>query len=118
MQALWMALGALFFSIMGVCIKLASPHYGTMEILFYRGLTGVVIFSILMRLQRVPHATPVLGLHVRRSLSGVTAMALWFYAIAHLPFASAICAKISGPGVVGPEHNERTAPAKGAESKS
>ena len=47
MQALWMALGALFFSIMGVCIKLASPHYGTMEILFYRGLTGVVIFSIL-----------------------------------------------------------------------
>ena len=90
MQALWMALGALFFSIMGVCIKLASPHYGTMEILFYRGLTGVVIFSILMRLQRVPHATPVLGLHVRRSLSGVTAMALWFYAIAHLPFASAM----------------------------
>lgn len=34
MQALWMALGALFFSIMGVCIKLASPYYGTMEILF------------------------------------------------------------------------------------
>ena len=25
---------------------------------------------------------------------------------------------VSGPGVVGPEHNERTASAKGAESKS
>ena len=90
MQALWMALGALFFSIMGVCIKLASPHYGTMEILFYRGLTGVAIFFTLMRMQRVPHATPVLGLHIRRSLWGVTAMALWFHAIAHLPFASAM----------------------------
>jgi len=25
---------------------------------------------------------------------------------------------VSGPGVVGPEHNERTAPVQGAESKS
>lgn len=90
MQALWMALGALFFSIMGVCIKLASPFYGTMEILFYRGFTGIIIFSALMRLQNVPCATPVLGLHIKRSLSGVTAMALWFYGIAHLPFASAM----------------------------
>lgn len=90
MQALWMALGALFFSMMGVCIKLASPHYGTMEILFYRGLTGILIFSVLMRVQRVPLATPVLGMHVKRSFLGVTAMALWFYGIAHLPFATAM----------------------------
>ncbi|MDO4769580.1 MAG: EamA family transporter [Brachymonas sp.] len=90
MQALWMALGALFFSIMGVCIKLASPHYGTMEILFYRGLTGILIFSVLMRVQRVPLATPVLGLHIKRSFLGVTAMALWFYGIAHLPFTVAM----------------------------
>ncbi|MDO4794790.1 MAG: DMT family transporter [Brachymonas sp.] len=90
MQALWMALGALFFSIMGVCIKLASPHYGTMEILFYRGLTGIVIFAVLLQLQKVTCATPVLGLHAKRSFFGVTAMALWFYGIAHLPFATAM----------------------------
>ena len=85
-----MALGALFFSIMGVCIKLASPHYGTMEILFYRGFTGIIIFSALMRLQSVPCATPVLGLHIKRSFLGVTAMALWFYGITQMPFASAM----------------------------
>lgn len=90
MQALWMALGALFFSLMGVCIKLASPHYGSMEILFYRGLTGIFIFSVLMRTQRVPLATPVLSLHIKRSFLGVSAMALWFYGIAHLPFATAM----------------------------
>ena len=84
MQALWMALGALFFSIMGVCIKLASPYYGTMEILFYRGFAGILIFSVLMRLQNVSCATPVIGLHIKRSMAGVTAMALWFYGIAHL----------------------------------
>ena len=90
MQALWMALGALFFSIMGVCIKLASPYYGTMEILFYRGFAGILIFSVLMRLQNVSCATPVIGLHIKRSMAGVTAMALWFYGIAHLPFATAM----------------------------
>ncbi len=90
MQALWMALGALFFAIMGVCIKLASQGYGTLEIVFYRGLTGVVLFSALLWLRGTPLATPVPLLHVRRNLAGVTAMSLWFYAIGHLPFATSM----------------------------
>ena len=90
MQALWMALGALFFAIMGVCIKLASQGYGTLEIVFYRGLTGVVLFSALLWLRGTPLATPVPLLHVRRNLAGITAMSLWFYAIGHLPFATSM----------------------------
>lgn len=90
MQALWMALGALFFAIMGVCIKLASQGYGTLEIVFYRGLTGVVLFSALLWLRGTPLATPVPLLHVRRNLAGITAMLLWFYAIGHLPFATSM----------------------------
>lgn len=90
MQALWMALGALFFAIMGVCIKLASQGYGTLEIVFYRGLTGVVLFSALLWLRGTPLATPVPLLHVRRTLAGITAMSLWFYAIGHLPFATSM----------------------------
>ena len=90
MQALWMALGALFFALMGVCIKLASQGYGTLEIVFYRGLTGVVLFSALLWLRGTPLATPVPLLHVRRNLAGITAMSLWFYAIGHLPFATSM----------------------------
>ena len=90
MQALWMALGALFFAIMGVCIKLASQGYGTLEIVFYRGLTGVVLFSALLWLRGTSLATPVPLLHVRRNLAGITAMSLWFYAIGHLPFATSM----------------------------
>ena len=37
MQALWMALGALFFTLMALCIRLASEAHGIMEILVYRG---------------------------------------------------------------------------------
>ena len=91
MQALWMALGALFFAIMGVCIKLAAQAgYGTLEIVFYRGLTGVVLFSALLWLRGTPLATPVPLLHVRRNVAGITAMSLWFYAIGHLPFATSM----------------------------
>ena len=88
MQALWMALGALFFAFMGVCIKLASSDYSSMEIVFYRGLTGMVLFSIIMAVRKIPLYTPVPRLHIQRNLAGVTAMSLWFYAIGQLPFAT------------------------------
>ena len=88
MQALWMALGALFFALMGVCIKLASHDYASTEIVFYRGLTGIVIFSILMKVRGIPLTTPVPKLHFYRNIAGVTSMSLWFYAIANLPFAT------------------------------
>ena len=79
MQALWMALGALFFTLMALCIRLASDAHGIMEILVYRGLVGIVLFGLLMRLQGVSLATPVPVLHVRRSIVGVLSMSLWFY---------------------------------------
>ncbi|MGC9560703.1 DMT family transporter [Brachymonas sp. M4Q-1] len=90
MQALWMALGALFFAMMGVCIKLASSSYQTMEIVMYRGLTGIVMFAVMLRMSGLSLATPVPRLHVQRNAAGIAAMSLWFYAIGHLPFATAM----------------------------
>ena len=44
MSAPWMmVLASLLFATMGVCVKLASAHYATGEIVFYRGLTGVLL---------------------------------------------------------------------------
>ena len=90
MQALWMALGALFFAMMGVCIKLASSSYQTMEIVMYRGLTGIVMFAVMLRMSGLSLATPVPRVHVQRNAAGIAAMSLWFYAIGHLPFATAM----------------------------
>lgn len=42
MQALWMLLASLFFASMGVCIKFASAHFNSFEIVTYRGMVGVV----------------------------------------------------------------------------
>ena len=42
MQALWMLLASLFFASMGVCIKFASVHFNSFEIVAYRGMVGVI----------------------------------------------------------------------------
>jgi S-adenosylmethionine uptake transporter len=90
MQASWMILASLFFSTMGVCIKYASAHFHTFELVFFRGLIGVIFMASLCQVQGVPLRTPIPMMHVWRSVVGVTSLAAWFYAIAHLPLATAM----------------------------
>lgn len=90
MQALWMVLASLFFATMGVCIKFASTHFNSFEIVFYRGVVGVVFLIGLTRLQGVSLRTSLPMMHVWRSVVGVTALTTWFYSIAVLPLATAM----------------------------
>jgi len=90
MQASWMILASLFFSMMGVCIKFASAHFHTSELVFFRGLIGVVFMATFCKVQGVTLRTPIPWMHVWRSVVGVTSLAAWFYAIAHLPLATAM----------------------------
>jgi S-adenosylmethionine uptake transporter len=85
-----MILASLFFSMMGVCIKFASDHFHTSELVFFRGLIGVLFMATFCRLQGVSLRTSIPMMHVWRSLVGVTSLAAWFYAIAHLPLATAM----------------------------
>ncbi len=90
MQAFWMVLGALFFATMGVCVKFASEAFSSAEIVFYRGVIGVAFLWLLAVRNRVPLATRYPGMHAWRSLIGVASMGAWFYAIAHMPLATAM----------------------------
>ena len=81
---------SLLFSTMGVCVKLASSEYSAGEIVFYRGLTGAVLMAALARSRGGTVATRVPAMHFWRSLSGVIALVLWFYAIGNLPLATAM----------------------------
>ncbi|MBI5255718.1 MAG: DMT family transporter [Burkholderiales bacterium] len=88
--ALLMLCSTLLFATMGVAVKLASAHYSTGEIVFYRGLVGAVMMAVLARSRGVSLRTPVPGMHFWRSASGVCALTLWFYAIGNLPLATAV----------------------------
>lgn len=90
MQAAWMIAASLFFALMSVCIKYASPHYGPLEIVFWRGAIGLAFMWGLARSRGVSLRTPVPMMHVWRTVVGACALAAWFYAIAHLPLATAM----------------------------
>lgn len=85
-----MVLASFLFATMGVCVKLASAEYAPGEIIFYRGLIGAVLIFTLARSRGVSLKTSVAATHFWRSLTGVIAMFLWFYALGNLPLATAM----------------------------
>jgi len=78
------------FSAMGVCVKLASDLYGAGEIVMYRGLVGVIGIALVARARGIPLKTRVPAMHAWRSVVGVTSLTMWFYAIGHMPLATAV----------------------------
>jgi drug/metabolite transporter (DMT)-like permease len=87
---LLMLCASLLFSVMGVCVKLASTQYGAGEMVFYRALVGSLFIFGLTRWRGQSLATTVPAMHFWRSASGVVALMLWFYAISGLPLATAM----------------------------
>jgi S-adenosylmethionine uptake transporter len=91
LRAPLLMLGAsLLFATMGVCVKLASALYPAGEIVFYRGLVGLLFAWLVSRAQRNSLRTSVPAMHFWRSLCGVLGLGLWFYAIGGLPLATAM----------------------------
>lgn len=89
MQALWMLLGAAFAT-MGVCVKFGSEHFNSAELVFYRGIVGLVFLAIIAKQKNISLRTQYPGMHVWRSTIGVLSLSAWFYAIAKLPLATAM----------------------------
>lgn len=85
-----MLAASLFFATMAVCIKIASAWFNAAELVFWRGLIGMVIMAMWARSQGTPLATRYPGMHAWRSLVGVLSLGAWFYSIAGLPLATAM----------------------------
>ncbi|HWI81839.1 DMT family transporter [Ramlibacter sp.] len=90
MQALWMVLASFFFAAMAVCVKYASAWFNAAELVFYRGLLGIVFMWAFARHHRVALRTSHPGMHAWRSVVGVLSLGAWFYAIAKLPLATSM----------------------------
>ena len=109
MQSLWMIVAALLFSLMGVAVKLASSQYDTWEIVFYRGLIGVMVMGGMIALHarrtqgsiRDALITRRIGMHLTRGISGTLSVTLWFFSIAGLPIATAMTISSSSPLFIG-----------------
>jgi S-adenosylmethionine uptake transporter len=85
-----MVVASFFFASMAVGIKFASHSFSTFELVFYRGVVSVIFMAVVVRARGASLRTPVPMMHVTRSAIGVVSLGSWFYAIAHLPLATAM----------------------------
>jgi S-adenosylmethionine uptake transporter len=88
--AFWMLGASLAFSLMGVCVKLGSAFFTSGELVFYRGLIGLIFMALWAKFAGVSLQTKRPMMHVLRSVLGVIALSAWFYSIAHLQLATAM----------------------------
>jgi drug/metabolite transporter (DMT)-like permease len=92
-----MLVAALGFAIMGALVKIGAQKFSAPELVFYRSAFGLISIWLYIALAKLPLITPHVGKHMSRSLSGFGALVLFFYAIAHLPLATAITLNYTSP---------------------
>ena len=92
-----MIVATLLFATMGMCVKFASADYSTAEIVFYRGVIGAAAMMLLTRVHGQTLRTRLPAMHFGRSLAGVCALGLWFYAISALPLSTAVTLNYMSP---------------------
>ena len=85
-----MILSAFLIASMGVCVKFASEHFNSAELVFYRGVVSIAFMSVYARVHGTTLRTIYPAMHAWRSVIGVMSLSAWFYAIAHLPLATAM----------------------------
>jgi drug/metabolite transporter (DMT)-like permease len=95
---LLLTLSALLFSLMGVLIRTASHTVNNNTIVFFRNLTGMLLLWPLVGVYGIGLLKTKVPLkHLWRAIVGLAAMYGFFYAIAHLPLASAMVFTYSSP---------------------
>lgn len=95
--SLWMLVAALGFAIMSALVKTGAQKFSAAELVFYRSLFGLISIWLFISMQKLPLTTPHVGKHLTRGLVGFAALVLFFYAIAHLPLATAITLNYTSP---------------------
>jgi len=85
-----MLAGSFFFATMAVCVKYASAYFTSSDLVFWRGVIGMLSLWLLARAQGVSLKTKYPLMHAWRSTIGVLSMGAWFYALAVLPLATAM----------------------------
>jgi drug/metabolite transporter (DMT)-like permease len=93
----WILLATLCFAIMGALVKAGATKFSSLELVFYRSLFGLALISLFIFQRKLPLRSPVLAKQMARGWVGFLALLLLFYAIAHLPLATAMTLNYTSP---------------------
>lgn len=92
-----MVLGAFFFALMSLFVKLAGERLPSQEVVFARGLISLALAWLLLRQARVHPWGTRRGLLVTRGLAGFAALSFFYYSLIHLPLADATVIQYTNP---------------------
>lgn len=92
-----MLLAGLGFAVMGALVKAGATRFSTSELVFYRSAFGFLMITVIVCWQGKPLKTPLFAMQMRRAGVGFSALLLFFYALAHLPLATAITLNYTSP---------------------
>ncbi len=96
--ALWMVGALLSFCAMAVAIRELSAHFGTFEILAYRGIIGVIVVGgMALAMGRQVVRTRQMRWQVRRNVVHFAGQAGWTYGLGVLPFATVFSIEFTMP---------------------
>lgn len=92
-----MLVAGLCFSLMGVCVKQGAADFEPTELVFWRSLFGLLLLLGMTTHQPQSFTTPHWRLHLGRSLSGLISLWMYFFALTHLPLATAVTLNYTSP---------------------
>lgn len=86
----YMLLSSFLFAFTGAFAKLLSGHMSSVEVVFFRNLTGVIMISYAVYKSPLNQAGGRPVLLFMRGFIGFSALLMYFYNIAHIPLAEAM----------------------------
>lgn len=93
-----MTTAAFFFAMMNALVRHAASELDPLQIAFLRNLFALVfMLPWLVRVGWAGFQTERLGLHIGRSVVGLTAMTLWFAAVTLVPLGEAVALNFTLP---------------------
>lgn len=96
--AAWMVLAAAGFSLMATLVKLLGQRLDSFQITFFRNLFGLAwLLPFALAQGRTAFRTSYLGRHMWRAAMGTSAMLTGFYAVTHMPLATATSISFATP---------------------
>jgi len=94
---IWMIIATFFFAFMGMFVKLGSPYFSEVELVFYRSFISLIFIILIIVNKKISLKTNFKKLHFYRSFIGFLSLLAFFYAISHLPLSTAISLNYTSP---------------------
>lgn len=98
--ALWMILACAFFALMAVFVKEASAYLSIAALVMWRGVISAVFSGGVLLARGGTPRTRYVNLHFYRGVIGIASLSMFYYAVAHLPIATAVTLNYLSPVIL------------------